>query len=150
MNKNRKDIAWRVIRGDFGNGVDRMEALASAGYDYATIQAEVNRYMEAKDYLEKHEKRLRKVVHAWLWKLADASFESDLYYYPDNKEFDIFPNPGGKRLEGDCIWIAGINPSTWEIEKGHFREFCNDQTDQIVTDIYALLKISPEEAKEKW
>lgn len=37
------DIAMAVIRGDYGNGEDRKKALAAAGYDYATIQAEVNR-----------------------------------------------------------------------------------------------------------
>ena len=37
------DIVNQVIRGDFGNGEDRKKALAAAGYDYATVQAAVNK-----------------------------------------------------------------------------------------------------------
>ena len=45
VNKSLKDldkIAQRVIKGEFGNGAKRMEALAEAGYDYATVQNRVN------------------------------------------------------------------------------------------------------------
>ena len=37
-----RSIADRVIDGEFGNGADRMQALADAGYDYATVQQAVN------------------------------------------------------------------------------------------------------------
>lgn len=37
------DIVNQVIRGDFGNGTDRKKALEAAGYDYATVQAAVNK-----------------------------------------------------------------------------------------------------------
>lgn len=36
------DIVDKVIRGDFGNGQERIEALTKAGYDYATVQNLVN------------------------------------------------------------------------------------------------------------
>ncbi|MCD8155157.1 MAG: tape measure protein, partial [Clostridiales bacterium] len=36
------EVADRVIRGEFGNGQDRVEALTEAGYDYASVQALVN------------------------------------------------------------------------------------------------------------
>ena len=36
------DIADKVIRGDFGNGVDRIKKLTDAGYNYAQIQNKVN------------------------------------------------------------------------------------------------------------
>lgn len=36
------EIVDKVIRGDFGNGADRMAKMAEAGYDYATIQSLVN------------------------------------------------------------------------------------------------------------
>lgn len=38
-------IAKEVIRGDWGNGSDRKARLEKAGYNYAQVQAEVNRLM---------------------------------------------------------------------------------------------------------
>ena len=36
------EVVSRVIKGDFGNGADRVKALTDAGYDYATVQGLVN------------------------------------------------------------------------------------------------------------
>lgn len=36
-------VAKEVLRGDWGNGSDRKQRLESAGYDYESVQAEVNR-----------------------------------------------------------------------------------------------------------
>lgn len=41
-NKSNETIADEVIRGDWGNGEDRKARLATAGYDYAAVQAIVN------------------------------------------------------------------------------------------------------------
>ncbi|MDR3136782.1 MAG: hypothetical protein LBU07_05150 [Coriobacteriales bacterium] len=35
-------IAWAVIRGEYGNGQSRIDALVSAGYDASAVQASVN------------------------------------------------------------------------------------------------------------
>lgn len=43
------DIVNQVIRGDWGNGADRKKALEEAGYDYATVQAAVNKAMGSTD-----------------------------------------------------------------------------------------------------
>jgi hypothetical protein len=40
--KSNEEIALEVRRGDWGNGDERRNRLAAAGYDYATIQAIVN------------------------------------------------------------------------------------------------------------
>lgn len=37
--------AWGVIRGEWGNGADRVNRLAAAGYDPAAVQAEVDRIL---------------------------------------------------------------------------------------------------------
>ncbi len=39
-------IAKEVIRGKWGNGQERKDKLAAAGYDYATIQAKVNELLK--------------------------------------------------------------------------------------------------------
>lgn len=46
--KSNEDIATEVIRGDWGNGQDRKNRLASAGYDYSAIQSIVNARLSGK------------------------------------------------------------------------------------------------------
>lgn len=43
--KSNEDIAREVINGDWGNGEDRKNRLAAAGYDYNTIQSIVNQML---------------------------------------------------------------------------------------------------------
>lgn len=44
--KSVNEIAREVIRGQWGNGQERRDRLTAAGYDYATIQAAVNRLLQ--------------------------------------------------------------------------------------------------------
>ena len=44
--KSVNDIAKEVIAGQWGTGADRKSRLTAAGYDYAEVQATVNRMME--------------------------------------------------------------------------------------------------------
>lgn len=44
--KSVTDVAKEVISGKWGNGEARKKALTAAGYDYATIQKEVNRLLK--------------------------------------------------------------------------------------------------------
>lgn len=41
-----EDVAKRVIRGDFGNGQKRVEALTKAGYNYNEVQSAVNKILK--------------------------------------------------------------------------------------------------------
>lgn len=47
--KSTAEIAKEVIRGDWGNGAERKKALTASGYDYDTIQKEVNRILKEKE-----------------------------------------------------------------------------------------------------
>lgn len=40
------DVARRVIRGEFGNGQERKNRLAAAGYDYSAVQKRVNELLK--------------------------------------------------------------------------------------------------------
>ncbi len=44
--KSVEEIAREVIRGNWGNGQERKDRLAAAGYDYATVQAKVNELLK--------------------------------------------------------------------------------------------------------
>ena len=43
--KSIDEIAKEVIRGDWGNGQDRIDRLSAAGYNYSEVQARVNQLM---------------------------------------------------------------------------------------------------------
>lgn len=45
--KSVADLAAEVLAGMWGNGAERRERLTAAGYDYAAVQAEVNRRVDA-------------------------------------------------------------------------------------------------------
>ena len=45
--KTVAEIAKEVIQGKWGNGEERKKRLTAAGYDYQTVQAEVNRLLRA-------------------------------------------------------------------------------------------------------
>lgn len=45
VRKSYEDIAKEVIQGKWGNGVDRKNRLTKAGYDYAKVQAVVNKML---------------------------------------------------------------------------------------------------------
>ena len=38
-------VAWDVIRGEYGNGEERVRELTEAGYDYQTVQDRVNQLL---------------------------------------------------------------------------------------------------------
>lgn len=44
--KSITDIAREVLHGTWGNGAERVEKLTAAGYNYAEVQAEVNRLLK--------------------------------------------------------------------------------------------------------
>lgn len=46
--KSIDEVAQEVIKGNWGNGNTRREALAAAGYDYAAVQARVNEILTGK------------------------------------------------------------------------------------------------------
>lgn len=43
--RSNEEIAHEVIKGKWGNGVERIERLKAAGYDYNAIQKIVNKLL---------------------------------------------------------------------------------------------------------
>lgn len=46
--KSNTEIAKEVIRGSWGNGIERKQRLTAAGYNYTAVQAEVDRMLGKK------------------------------------------------------------------------------------------------------
>ena len=61
---NVTDIAKEVISGKWGNGQERKERLTKAGYDYSTVQKEVNRLLKNS---KKSNEEIAKEVIKGLW-----------------------------------------------------------------------------------
>ena len=47
--KTNQQIAYEVLMGKWGNGADRRNRLADAGYDYQAVQSIVNALVEGND-----------------------------------------------------------------------------------------------------
>ena len=69
--KSVTEVAKEVLAGDWGNGDDRKNRLAAAGYDYATVQAEVNRLAGATSAPKKSVAEIAKEVIAGQWGNGD-------------------------------------------------------------------------------
>lgn len=66
--KTTTQIAQEVIVGKWGNGTDRKNRLESAGYDYDTVQAEVNRLLSGSSASsKKSNEEIAKEVIAGKW-----------------------------------------------------------------------------------
>lgn len=71
--KSINEVAQEVIQGAWGNGDARKNALTAAGYDYTTIQAEVNRILGGGSTVPKKSvNELAKEVIAGKWGNGDA------------------------------------------------------------------------------
>jgi len=60
--KSTIEIANEVIAGKWGNGEERRNRLTQAGYDYQTIQNEVNRIVKGSNNLKSTEEIAREVI----------------------------------------------------------------------------------------
>lgn len=71
--KSISEVAQEVIQGVWGNGDARKNALTAAGYDYVTVQAEVNRILGGGSAVPKKSvNELAKEVIAGKWGNGDA------------------------------------------------------------------------------
>lgn len=99
---NLEDTVKRVIRGEFGNGVARMEALAKAGYDYATVQDMVDKTMAgmAVDYNIVTEAQLKSMGYTdeQIQKIKELQKEVNAAGGDFNKLLDQVRKPSGREL----------------------------------------------------
>lgn len=66
--KSISEIAKEVIAGKWGNGADRKERLAKAGYNYSSVQAEVNKLVKGSAApTKKSNEEIAKEVIKGLW-----------------------------------------------------------------------------------
>ncbi|MBO5743455.1 MAG: hypothetical protein J6R68_04150 [Clostridia bacterium] len=61
------EIAKDVINGKYGTGAERKKALEAKGYNYAEVQAEVNRLLGAEKQAKKSNEEVAKEVIKGLW-----------------------------------------------------------------------------------
>lgn len=82
--KSVVEVAQEVLNGKWGNGEERKKNLAQAGYDYKTVQAEVNRLVkESQSPAKKSNEEIAREVIQGKWgngadrkkKLTDAGYD---------------------------------------------------------------------------
>lgn len=60
--KSITDLAYEVIAGKWGTGIDRKNRLSNAGYDYNAIQAKVNEMLSSKTIKKSIDQLAREVI----------------------------------------------------------------------------------------
>lgn len=92
--KTVSELAQEVLQGKWGNGQDRKKKLTQAGYDYNTVQAEVNRLVKGETTApKKTNEEIAKEVIKGLWgngaarkkRLIDAGYNYSVIQAMVNK-----------------------------------------------------------------
>ena len=90
---SNEDIATEVIRGDWGNGQERKDRLASAGYDYSAIQSIVNARLSGSSKPSAPTQRYYTVVKGdTLWGIAKRYYGNGSRY-PEIARANNIANP---------------------------------------------------------
>lgn len=99
---NLEGVVKRVIRGEFGNGQARIEALTKAGYDYAVVQDMVNKTLwhQAVDYNVVSEKQLKSMGYTdeQIEKIKELQKEAQTTGSDLNALLDQVRKPSGREL----------------------------------------------------
>ena len=109
--KSVTEVAKEVLSGDWGNGDDRKNRLAAAGYDYATVQAEVNRIAGATSAPKKSVAEIAKEVIAGQWGNGDdrknrikaAGYDYDAVQKEVNAQLGVKPQKSVTEVAKEVI-----------------------------------------------
>lgn len=109
--KSVTEVAKEVLAGDWGNGDDRKNRLAAAGYDYATVQAEVNRLAGATSAPKKSVAEIAKEVIAGQWGNGDdrknrikaAGYDYDAVQKEVNAQLGVKPQKSVTEVAKEVI-----------------------------------------------
>lgn len=77
--KENTDIITEILDGKWGNGIERKQKLESAGYDYYSIQNEINKLYFKKEVIE----------DVYVVKKGDTLWSIALRYYNDGEKYRI-------------------------------------------------------------
>lgn len=117
--KVNKDTAQAVIRGDYGNGADRIAALEAAGYNYADVQSCVN------DQMAKYKAEAQAKAET----VAQTTTTEDVEITGTARELEI----DGMAAENDDEMIKlQRNPSADTVEKEDTDEILEE--DEVIED----------------
>lgn len=137
--ENLQELVRRVIRGDFGDGQERVEALTEAGYDYATVQNAVN---EELGYAYRHLVNLSEAEKQNISQLAKLSDEQlKAKGYTEDQVEAIRELAEAAETSGESI-----NELIESISKPSGRDLLYDSFDNIVEAVTVPLQ----QIKEAW
>ena len=109
--KSVTEVAKEVLAGDWGNGDDRKNRLAAAGYDYATVQAEVNRLAGVTSAPKKSVAEIAREVIAGQWGNGDdrknrikaAGYDYDAVQKEVNAQLGVKPQKSVTEVAKEVI-----------------------------------------------
>ena len=87
--KSNTEIAKEVIRGSWGNGVERKQRLTAAGYNYTAVQAEVDRMLGKKKSTVSKPAKISKGDRVKIKQGATFSDGTEPYQFVYTTTFDV-------------------------------------------------------------
>ena len=156
--KDFQSIVNKVVRGDFGNGEDRVKALTKAGYDYATIQELVNKTLAGEkvsfDKLSDAQLKNMGYTDKQITAVRKLAEEAEKTGTPLNELIADLEKPSGRELMIDSLRnaINGVIKSIGAVRDAWedvFPPMTSDQLYNIIDGIHTFseyLVISDEKA----
>lgn len=149
--KDMQEVVNSVIRGNFGNGADRVKALTEAGYDYATVQGLVNKVMwgqeVAWDKLSDAELKNLGYTEEQISTIKELAEEAERTGTPINELIESMSKPSGRELLIDSFQnaLAGLSTTIQSVKKSWNEVFYPGASDEEILDIkakrvYALIE----------
>ena len=146
--QNLEKVVKSVIRGNYGNGADRVKALTKAGYDYATVQDLVNKTLKGQkvDYNKLSTSQLKNLGYtdkqiAAIKKLADEAEKSGT---PINELIKDLEKPSGRELLLESIMntLKSMGNILGTVKKAWQDTFEPLQSDQLYDAIESVNKLT--------
>lgn len=104
---NLGDVVNKVIRGDFGNGADRIKALTEAGYEYSTVQDLVNKTLagETINFENLSDAQMKNIGYTdeQIQVLRQLQYEAKKTGAPINELIERMSKPSGRELLIDSV-----------------------------------------------
>lgn len=146
--QNLEKVVKSVIRGNYGNGADRVKALTKAGYDYATVQDLVNKTLKGQkvDYNKLSTSQLKNLGYTekQIKAIRELADEAEKSGTPINELIKDLEKPSGRELLLESITnsLKGLGNILGIVKKEWQEAFKPIQANQLYDVIASVNKLT--------
>lgn len=146
--QNLEKVVKSVIRGNYGNGADRVKALTKAGYDYATVQDLVNKTLKGQkvDYNKLSTAQLKNLGYTdkQIKAIRELAEQAEKSGTPINELIKDLEKPSGRELLLESITnsLTGIGNILSLVKKEWEEAFKPMESSQLYDAIAGINKLT--------